>query len=173
VSDQFLGEIRIFGCNFAPVGWATCNGQILPISQNTALFSLLGTFYGGDGKSAFALPDLQGNAPMFWGDGSGLSQRSLGEQSGVPSVTLLQTEMPAHPHTLNVSGEAAVEREPGSQKFATGDGVSMYDTNAQPTAHMSFQGIGFTGGGLPHNNMQPYLTINFCIALQGAFPQRP
>src|SRR5881398_274468 len=100
MSSPFVAEIRIFGFNFAPTGWALCNGQLLPISQNTALFSLLGTFYGGDGKSTFALPNLQGNAPMFWGQGPGLSDRVLGETSGTPYVTLLEGEMPVHQHGL-------------------------------------------------------------------------
>jgi microcystin-dependent protein len=172
VADQFVGEIRMFPFNFAPTGWAFCNGQLLPISQNTALFSLLGTFYGGDGKSTFALPDLLDNAPMHQGQGQGLSERFLGEVGGSQFVTLLQSEMPFHNHSLNVSGEAAVNREPGGQKFATGDGVSMYNTNAQPTKTFNPQALTVTGGSFPHNNMQPYLTVNFCIALQGIFPPR-
>ena len=172
MSSPFVAEIRIFACNFAPTGWAQCDGQLMPISQNTALFSLLGTFYGGDGKSTFALPDLQGAAPMHQGQGQGLSERFLGEQSGVEFVTLLTSEMPFHTHTLNVSGENALEREPVNQKFATGSGVSMYDTNAQPTVNMALQAMPPAGGSLPHNNMQPYLVLNFCIALQGVFPPR-
>jgi microcystin-dependent protein len=176
MSDQFVAEIRIFPFNFPPTGWAFCNGQLMPISQNTALFSLLGTVYGGDGKSTFALPDMQGNAPMQPGQGQGLSLRDLGELSGVESVTLLQTEMPVHTHNLathnldfadtqNPSVNASLAKSNNGQAFQT-------TVNANLT-QLAFQAIPPTGGGLPHNNMQPYLTLSFCIALQGIFPQRP
>jgi microcystin-dependent protein len=172
MSDQFVAEIRIFPFNFPPTGWAFCDGQLMPISQNTALFSLLGTTYGGDGKSTFALPDMQGNAPMQPGQGQGLSLRDLGEMSGVESITLLQTEIPVHTHTLTASGSDGVERLPGDQMTAQGIGVGMYAVPGAQTT-MAFQALTPAGGGLPHNNMQPYLTLNFCIALQGIFPQRP
>src|SRR4051794_30446361 len=123
MSDQFVAEIRIFPFNFPPTGWAFCNGQLMPISQNTALFSLLGTTYGGDGKSTFALPNLQGSAPMQPGQGQGLSLRDLGEQSGVESVTLIQSEMPLHTHTLQASVRDATSRLPGAQLLAKGIGV--------------------------------------------------
>jgi microcystin-dependent protein len=176
MSDQFVAEIRIFPFTFAPTGWAFCDGQLMPISQNTALFSLLGTTYGGDGKSTFALPDMQGNAPMQPGQGQGLSLRDLGEMSGVESITLLVSEMPVHTHTLMVSNQqgdvqgptatVSVARPVGALPFVPG--------NPQPPqVLMAFQGLPPAGGGLPHNNMQPYLTLNFCIALQGIFPQRP
>jgi len=170
MSDQFVAEIRIFPFNFPPTGWAFCAGQLMPISQNTALFSLLGTTYGGDGKSTFALPDLQGNAPMQPGQGQGLSLRDLGEMSGVESITLLQTEMPVHTHTYGATEEAANENNPGDHAPAAG--VGMYAQPANLT-QMAFQTLSPAGGGLPHNNMQPYLALNFCIALQGIFPQRP
>jgi len=170
MSDPFVAEIRIFPFNFAPKGWAFCDGQLLPISQNTALFSLLGTTYGGDGKSTFALPDLQGSAPMQPGQGQGLSLRDLGEMSGVESITLLQSEIPVHTHTLTGDEDDATFKTPPNMLLAGGN--QMY-TNAAPNAIMAPQALSLAGGGLPHNNMQPYLTLNFCIALQGIFPQRP
>jgi len=172
MADPFVAEIRILSCNFAPTGWAQCNGQILPISQNTALFSLLGTTYGGDGKSTFALPDLRGNAPMHPEQGPGLSDHDLGEASGVETVLLLQSEIPIHTHSVNVSQGDGFDQTPQSSKHATGIGIIPYGTTALDT-QLAPQAIGLTGGGLPHNNMQPYLTLNFCIALQGVFPQRP
>ncbi len=171
MADPFVAEIRIFPFNFAPKGWAFCDGQLLPISQNTALFSLLGTFYGGDGKSTFALPDLQGNAPMHPGQGQGLSQRFLGEQSGVESVTLLLSEIPIHTHAANGSDEDDDSTLP--QDHAYGKlSVEYTDSNAN-LGNLAIESLSLTGGGLPHNNMQPYLTLNFCIALQGVFPPRP
>ena len=170
MSDQFVAEIRIFPFNFPPTGWAFCNGQLMPISQNTALFALLGTVYGGDGKSTFALPNMLDNAPMQPGQGQGLSLRDLGEMSGVESITLLQTEMPVHTHTYGATEEAANENNPGGNAPAAGVGMYAQPANLGP---MAFQTLSLAGGGLPHNNMQPYLTLNFCIALQGIFPQRP
>jgi microcystin-dependent protein len=172
MSDPFVAEIRIFAFNFAPKGWAFCNGQLLPISQNTALFSLLGTTYGGDGKSTFALPDMQGNAPMQPGQGQGLSLRDLGEMSGVESVTLLVSEIPLHTHTLMTAAG-----DPAESNIATGNALARskngnaYTTTLTPT-QMAFEGLPPAGGSLPHNNMQPYLTLNFCIAMQGVFPPR-
>jgi microcystin-dependent protein len=170
MSDPFVAEIRIFAFNFAPKGWAFCAGQLLPLSQNTALFSLLGTTYGGDGKSTFALPDLQGNAPMQPGQGQGLSLRDLGEMSGVENITLLQSEIPLHSHTLTSTNEDGNNTSPTGRY--TGRGNALYVAPAS-IGQMAFQAVGITGGSLPHNNMQPYLTLNFCIALQGVFPQRP
>ncbi|MDQ1713084.1 MAG: hypothetical protein QOE45_2534 [Frankiaceae bacterium] len=157
---------------FAPTGWATCDGQLLPISQNTALFSLLGTFYGGDGKSTFALPNLQGSVPLQPGQGPGLSDYFLGQQSGTETVTLIDSEMPVHPHNVVVSTKPATGRQPANLYFGTGAGVGMYDTNAQPTAQMAVQMLAPNGGSLPHNNMMPYLTLQYCIAMQGVFPPR-
>src|SRR5689334_16396361 len=170
MSDQFVAEIRIFPFNFPPTGWAFCQGQLMPISQNTALFSLLGTVYGGDGKSTFALPDMQGNAPMQPGQGQGLSLRDLGEMSGVESITLLQTEIPVHTHQLKASTDPGDNIVPGAGiSLAESTGANMYATAADGSL-MAFQALPPAGGGLPHNNMQPYLTLNFCIALQGIFP---
>jgi microcystin-dependent protein len=170
MSDQFVAEIRIFPFNFPPTGWAFCDGQLMPISQNTALFALLGTTYGGDGKSTFALPDMQGNAPMQPGQGQGLSLRDLGELSGVESITLLVSEMPLHTHVMSGDEDDATFKTPPNMLLAAGN--QMY-TNQSPNAIMAPQALNLAGGGLPHNNMQPYLTLNFCIALQGIFPQRP
>ncbi|WP_034344063.1 phage tail protein [Deinococcus misasensis] len=171
MADPFVAEIRIFPFYFAPTGWAFCNGQILPISQNTALFSLLGTTYGGDGKSTFALPDLQGSAAMHPGQGQGLSLRDLGEIGGAQYVTLLQTEMPAHSHTLSASLGEATERAPAGQMPASGVGVGLFSVSSA-NSMMAFEGLAPAGGSMPHNNMQPYLTLNFCIALQGVYPSR-
>jgi microcystin-dependent protein len=171
MADQFVAEIRIFGFNFAPTGWAQCNGQLLPISQNTALFSLIGTFYGGDGKSTFALPNLQGSAPMNQGQSGGTSDRTLGEASGSESVTLVQSEMPAHSHALNAVESTATERQPPNQMVAVGEAMSFYRTG-QPDIQMNPGMLAPGGGSLPHNNMQPSLALNFCIALQGIFPPR-
>jgi microcystin-dependent protein len=173
MSDQFVGEIRIFGFNFAPTGWAQCNGQILPISQNTALFALLGTFYGGDGKSTFALPNMQGNTPMHQGQGQGLSERFIGEQSGSQFVTLLQSEIPVHAHAMFGSIDQADAPSPENAALARPTGVFSYKAAAgQPIVQMAPQALAPAGGSLPHNNLQPYLVLNFCIALQGIFPPR-
>lgn len=175
MSDPFVAEIRIFAGNFAPTGWATCDGQILPISQNTALFSLLGTFYGGNGQSTFALPDLQDSVPIFWGQGAGLSDYSLGQQSGTPFVTLLTSEIPLHSHTLNASPQLGEDRPAVDENFGQSIGGAWYrpytqgqmvDLSDNPPA------LSLAGGSLPHNNMQPYLTLLFIIALQGVFPPR-
>ena len=169
MADPFVAEIRIFGFNFPPKGWAFCDGQLLPISQNTALFSLLGTFYGGDGKSNFALPNLQGSAPLDQGQGPGLSDYFLGQSGGSEFVTLLESEIPAHSHSFSVTEEAGNENNPGGH--APGAGVAMYATPSNLVT-MAPQALSPAGASQPHNNMQPYLVLNFCIALQGVFPQR-
>lgn len=176
MSDPFVAEIRIFPFNFPPKGWAFCDGQLLPISQNTALFSLLGTTYGGDGKSTFALPDLQGSVPMQPGQGQGLSLRDLGEMSGVESITLLVSEIPVHTHQMRFHEVdlAELNAPANNRVLANSANTNAYQsvTNANLVT-MAPQALPPAGGGLPHNNMQPYLTLNFCIALQGVFPQRP
>ncbi len=175
MSSPFVAEIRIFGFDFAPTGWAPCNGQIMPISQNTALFSLLGTTYGGDGKSNFALPNLQGMAPMEFGQGAGLSLRDLGEVGGEQAVTLLQTEMPAHSHTAQGVAGAGGQNPGSSTTWADANqrGISEYaPSSAGANVQMNPFALSIAGGSLPHNNMMPYLTLNFCIALQGIFPAR-
>jgi len=173
MSDQFVAEIRIFPFNFPPTGWAFCDGQLMPISQNTALFSLLGTVYGGDGKSTFALPDMQGNAGMQPGQGQGLSLRDLGEMSGVDSVTLLVSEMPFHTHTLMVDDADPAESNVCTNNALTRSKNGNAYVNTLTITQMAPQALAPAGGSLPHNNMQPYLTLNYCIALQGIFPQRP
>src|SRR5213083_405244 len=172
MADPFVAEIRIFPFNFAPKGWAWCDGQLLPLSQNTALFSLLGTTYGGDGKSTFALPDLQGSAPMHPGQGPGLSLHDLGEIGGTETVTLLESEIPAHSHSITASESDGLERIPTGQLFATGIGIGYYAPAAGGTTQLSPNALTPAGGSQPHNNLMPYLTLNFCIALQGVFPPR-
>jgi microcystin-dependent protein len=174
MSNPFVAEIRVFPFNFAPKGWAFCDGQLLPISQNTALFSLLGTTYGGDGKSTFALPNLQGSAPMHPGQGPGLSLHVLGENAGSDTVTLLQSEMPAHTHTVQSLSAGDGVNSPQNNVWAGGGrgAPPTYTTSTANKVNMSPSGTSVSGSGLPHNNLQPYLTLNFCIALQGVFPPR-
>lgn len=174
MSSPFVAEIRIFPFNFAPTGWAFCNGQIMPISQNTALFSLLGTTYGGDGKSNFALPNLQGSAPMQLGEGNGLSLRDLGEIGGEETVTLLQSEMPAHSHSANAFNGAGTSHNPTNNVWASAKVLRQSQNLYGPTAGTTMKplALSISGGGLPHNNLMPYLVLNFCIALQGIFPAR-
>jgi microcystin-dependent protein len=171
MADPFVAEIRIFPFNFAPQGWAWCDGQLLPLSQNTALFSLLGTTYGGDGRSNFALPDLQGRAPMHPGQGPGLSLHDLGETGGSETVSLLESEIPSHSHAINASVADAFSRVPVGDLPATGIGIGLY-APAGSLASMSPNTLAPAGGDQPHNNMMPYLTYYFCIALQGVFPPR-
>ena len=175
MSEPYVAEIRIFAGNFAPASWAFCNGQLLPISQNSALFSLIGTTYGGDGENTTALPNLQGRAPMNFGTGPGLTTRRIGERGGTEQVTLTQSQMPAHTHPLRVSsdetefdgtpnpgGNVPGELEGGKEFYAPGNNlVDLHPDAIEPV-----------GGGLPHNNMQPYLALNFIIALTGVFPSR-
>lgn len=175
MADPFVAEIRIFPFNFAPKGWAWCNGQLIPISQNTALFALLGTTYGGDGKSNFALPDLQGSTPMQPGQGAGLSQRVLGEIGGSDTVTLLQSEIPAHTHFVMAAGGRNVANNflpSPTTVLAPSFNAQAYATGTPPLTQMAPSAISPAGGSLPHNNMQPYLTLYFNIALQGVFPPR-
>lgn len=173
--DPFVAEIRIFPFDFAPTGWAQCNGQLLPISQNTALFSLLGTSYGGDGKSTFGLPDLQDAAAMFWGQGAGLSERFLGEMSGSQTVTLLTTEIPSHVHAVNAKtsgGQAIPTGLVWGTSNAAKAAANFYAPAAPSPVNMNPGALSIAGGSQPHNNMPPYLTLNYCIALQGIFPPR-
>jgi microcystin-dependent protein len=173
MADPFVAEIRIFPFNFAPKGWAFCDGQLLPLSQNTALFSLLGTTYGGDGKSNFALPNMQGNAPMHPGQGPGLSLHDLGETGGSQTVSLLESEIPSHPHGLMAQGAPADTNVAVGFSIARVVGATPYLPPAgAPLVSMAAQALPPAGGDQPHNNMQPYLTLSFCIALQGVFPPR-
>jgi len=178
MSNPFVAEIRIFPFNFAPKGWAFCDGQILPLSQNTALFSLLGTTYGGDGKSNFALPNFQGCVPMHPGQGPGLSLHDLGETSGSDAVSLLDSEIPSHSHSIltkNTPPPAVSPAPSPTTAFARSNGGTAYSTYAAGTSHLAAMDpntIAPQGGDQPHNNLMPYLTLNFCIALQGVFPPR-
>jgi microcystin-dependent protein len=173
MADPFVAEIRMFGFNFAPKGWAFCDGQLMPISQNTALFSLLGTTYGGDGKSNFGLPDLQGAAPMQPGQGPGLSLHDLGEQGGSPTVSLLESEIPSHVHNLMAQAGVGNRTNPVGNAIARVQGATAYTPVGATATQLNWQAVTPAGGDQPHNNMQPYLTLNYCIALQGVFPARP
>jgi microcystin-dependent protein len=177
MADPFVAEIRIFPFNFAPKGWAWCDGQLLPLSQNTALFSLLGTTYGGDGKSTFALPDLEGRAPMHPGQGPGLSLHDLGETGGSETVSLLESEIPAHSHSMNAFNSPANQPGPDpNNSLARTQGSTPYVAPSGGTipspAAMAPESLAPAGGDQPHNNMMPYLTFYFNIALQGVFPPR-
>jgi microcystin-dependent protein len=174
MSNPFVAEIRIFAGNFAPKGWALCDGQLMSISQNTALFSLLGTTYGGDGKSTFALPNLQGSAPMQAGQGPGLSLRSLGETAGEQTVTLLQTEMPAHAHGVQCSPSGGLS-SPGPANTWSGGlkgGAPAFGATGANNVQMNPFALSIAGGNQPHNNLHPFLGLTFIIALQGVFPAR-
>lgn len=175
MADPFLAEIRIYPFSFAPTGWAHCDGQLLPISQNTALFALLGTIYGGDGKSTFALPDLRDAVPLHPGQGAGLSLYELGQMGGAETVTLLQSEMPAHTHQLRANSDFATLQAPGPDRTLarSQNGNAYQSTTSSQLVNMNVQALGLAGGSLPHNNLMPYLTLKFCIAMQGIFPQRP
>ena len=171
MADPFVAEIRIFGFNFAPKGWAMCNGQLIPISQNTALFSLLGTIYGGNGYSNFALPNLSGRTSLHFGRGPGLSDRDQGETGGQETVNLLPSETPSHTHQLWASASENNTGNPENNAWGVSElGDSYRDAGS---GSMGANALAITGGGMPHNNMQPYLTLNFCIALQGVYPPRP
>jgi microcystin-dependent protein len=173
MSEPFLGEIRMVGFNFAPQGWALCNGQLLPITQNTALFSLLGTFYGGDGRTTFALPDLQSRVAVHQGQGIGLSPYVIGQNGGTEYVTLTAGQMPNHNHPVNCVGNGGNQASPtGNLPAIESTGTSLDYSNASGGAAMNPAMIGATGGGQPHPNLQPYLVVNFIIALQGIYPSR-
>lgn len=172
MTEPFVGEIRIFPFNFAVRGWAMCDGQILPISQNTALFSILGTTYGGDGRTTFALPDFQGRAPIHAGNGPGLTERDLGESAGQAAVALQLSEIPSHRHTEKAESTAASQSAPsGDRSLASANAAGVRTKVYGAAADLAPMG-GTVGGSQPHNNRQPYLGLNFQIALQGIFPPR-
>jgi microcystin-dependent protein len=168
MSDPFIGEIQIYGFNFAPRGWSFCSGQILSIAQNSALFSLLGTTYGGNGIQTFGLPNMTGRTPLHTGQGSGLSNRTLGELAGSEGVTLLTTQIPSHTHTFSANSSDA------NTVLPTGNSLAKSSSNLYAAQNNGaiMQPLGITGGNQPHNNMQPYAVLNFCIALQGIYPSR-
>ncbi|MCW3107835.1 MAG: Microcystin dependent protein [Segetibacter sp.] len=176
MAEPFIGQITMFAGNFAPRGWALCNGQLLSISQNTALFSILGTTYGGNGQTTFALPDLRSRVPIHPGQGPGLSPYSLGQQGGSETVTLNTNQMPAHYHTLNASSADSTETSPTNHVLAeTYDPNTLNSLNSYATAantNLSPASIGMAGGSQPHENTQPYTCVNYIIALEGIFPSR-
>jgi microcystin-dependent protein len=170
VSEPFIGEIRMFGGNFAPAGWAFCDGSLLPISENDALFNLIGTTYGGDGQSTFALPDLRGRIPIHMGQGSGLSNRILGQQGGVETVTLTTGQIPSHTHALNASSSAATNAATPADIMANPGTTFLYA--AAPSIGMHASAVGTAGGSQPHTNLAPYLCVSFIISLFGIFPSQ-
>jgi microcystin-dependent protein len=174
MAEPFLGQIMIFAGNFAPRGWALCNGQLLAISQNTALFSILGTYYGGNGTTTFALPNLQGRVPIHSGNGTGLSPYVVGQNGGTETVTLLTTQMPSHTHLANVDGAASGKPTPSGNFLGTVGGTSQDKvySSGPSNATMNATAIGAAGGSQPHANIEPYLALTFCIATQGIFPSR-
>ena len=171
MSEPFIGCISVFGFSFAPRGWAQCSGQLLPINQNQSLFALLGTTYGGDGRTSFGLPDMRGRAPMHAGNGAGLSSRALGDQLGTETVTLTEAQIPPHSHAANASTVDSTAFTPQANLAApTVAAFNVYGEPANLTPGAAGQ-VGQSGGGA-HNNIQPEITLNFCIALQGLFPSR-
>lgn len=172
MAERYLGEIRMFGGNFAPAGWALCNGQLLPISQNTALFSILGTTYGGDGKSTFGLPDLRQRIPMHAGSGPGLTPRDLGEQGGEEAAGLTLQQMPSHSHGMFASSAGASVQSSANALMAKPITISAPYHDPAGMASSPSGPLGTSGASTPHNNMQPYLVLNFIIALTGIFPPR-
>ncbi len=175
MADPFVGELRLVGFNFAPVNWLTADGQLMPISRYTALFSLLGVNFGGDGRSTFGLPNLQGSIPVGAGQAPGLSSYDVGETGGLLTETLLQTEMPRHTHTVHAEKKPADGTSPVNSAFASsGTAGSLYTTDTTPANQVQLNSgvVTFYGGNLPHNNLMPYLTLNWIIALAGVFPQR-
>jgi microcystin-dependent protein len=176
MTAPFLGEVRLFANDFAPAGWLTCDGQLLPIPQNTALFSLLGTTYGGDGKSTFALPNLNGRTPLQPGQGAGLTARELGEEGGSANVTLSEAQIPQHSHQLTATTVAAGQLTPGPSvgfaRNADGQLNHVYSQSMGAAQLAPANSLLAAGGGQPHNNRQPYLALLFCIAIQGTFPMR-
>lgn len=172
MSEPFVAQIQIFGFNFAPQGWAFCQGQLVAISQNTALFSLIGTQFGGDGRSNFALPNLQGSVPIGQGAGPGVTPRNVGESGGEPFVTISSSQLAGHTHPANCNNNVGTAYDPAGQVWSQDAGGNQEYGGGAPAGQMSPNAILPAGGGQPHNNLQPYLTLNYCIALQGIFPAR-
>jgi microcystin-dependent protein len=172
MTDAYIGEIRVFPYTFTPRGWAPCDGGTMTINGNTALFSVLGTSFGGDGRVTFGLPKLTNMVPMFWGQGPGLSSYTIGQTAGTPTVMLTTGEMPSHSHDFNASSDLATERQPAGQVFAQGDGISAFSPVVSPI-FLDPRVLSASGNSAPHNNMMPYLTFHFCIAIEGEFPYHP
>ena len=170
--EPFLGEIRMFSFNFAPQGWAPCDGRLLPINQNQALFALLGNMYGGNGTTTFALPNLQSRVPINYGHGAGLSSYVVGQAGGAETVKLSAAQMPAHTHPVKANGGAADSKMPGGRALGRSDSRA-YAAAPDASTVMNANMLGAAGAGQPHANMQPYLAVNFCIAMVGIFPARP
>lgn len=174
--EPYIGEIKMFGGNFAPRGWALCNGQLLSIAQNTALFSILGVTYGGNGQTTFALPNLMGRVPMHWGQGAGLTNRVLGETAGTETVTLLNSQMPAHNHLVSAATTSGNQPNPEGNYLGVTtnpqEGTTFDTYTTTPNTTMNVATISASGGSQPHANMQPYQCVSFIIALEGIFPPR-
>jgi len=170
MSNPYIGEIRMFGGSFAPAGWAFCAGQLMPISENDALFTLIGTTYGGDGQETFGLPDLQGRTPVHQGSQAGITY-TIGEKGGVENVTLTQQQMPVHNHAWIASNAAGTGSDPTGTLLAQHPTASLYAA-APPTGAMAAGSVNGAGGSQPHENMQPYLCISYIISLFGIFPQQ-
>lgn len=175
MSEPFIGEIRMFGFNFAPRNWSFCNGQLLPISQNSALFSLLGTSYGGDGRTTFGLPEMRGRTPVHYGSGPGLTPRQIGQRSGQEGVTLTPAQLPSHNHAAQMKAESRPANLTDPTNAILANGPTAYRANT-PAEDVNMDAnavtIANTGGNQPHDNMMPYAAVNFCIALFGIFPSR-
>jgi len=171
MSEPFVGEIRMFAGNFAPQGWALCDGQLLAISQNDALFSLFGTIYGGDGRTTFGLPDLRGRVPVHKGQGPGLSNRPIGQKAGAENVTVTVNQLPSHGHPMQATEEPADSAHPGGNLAARSTTMDLY-INAGQNANLAPTAIAATGGSQPHSNLMPYLCVNFIVALFGIYPSR-
>jgi microcystin-dependent protein len=169
MSSPYVGEIRMWGGNFAPVGWAFCDGAPLPIDQYTALFQLIGTTYGGDGQTTFNLPDLRGRAPVHQGQGPGLSNYIIGQAGGVESVTLTTQQIPTHTHALTATTATGTQANPGGNLLANSQGPQPY-IQENPDGVLNAQAMGSAGGSQPHDNLQPFLGINFILSLEGIYP---
>lgn len=170
--DPFIGEVKLFAGSFAPRGWAFCDGQLLSVSQNTALFSIIGTAFGGDGRTTFALPDLRGRVPLGPRHGAGLSNYIEGQKGGTENVTLTTAQMPNHSHSLNANSNPGTTNVPTNHVLANTAAFDNEYTATSPDTQMSTQAIGNTGGGQSHENRQPYLAINYIIAIMGTYPSR-
>ncbi len=177
MSEPFIGEIRIWACDFAPRDWALCNGSLIPISENTALFSIIGDMYGGDGRTTMGLPNLQGRAPMLWGQAPGLSRHTQGETNGFTDVPLNEAQIPQHDHMITGARQTGTSGSPDTSLYmgidrGASDNILYLSSSSSANANLSNETFGMAGNSEPHENMQPYLTMNYCIALTGIYPSR-